>query len=57
MPGQVSAVLAASTKVITEQCPELPSPAHNDKPPVVLNTQIGTTLQDEFVLLNYLLKR
>ena len=57
VPGQVSTVLAAPTKVITEQCPELPSPSHGNKPPAVWNTLIGTSPQGQFVLLNYLLKR
>lgn len=57
VPGQVSTVLAASTNVIAEKCPELPSPAQGNKPPVVQNTLIGTTLQGQFVLLNYVLKR
>lgn len=44
VPGQVSTVLAASANVIAEKRPELPSPAQGNKPPVVQNILIGTTL-------------
>lgn len=57
VPGQVSTVLAASTNVVAEKRPELPSPAQGNKPPVVWNTLIGTTLQGQFRFLNYVLKR
>lgn len=57
VPGQVSTVLAACSNVIAEKRPELPSPAQGNKPPVVRNILIGTTLQGQLVLLNYVLKR